>query len=68
MLEIEIRKPRDGVCNECRGTGIVIPRRTELPLEVGEFCLACGEGAARWEATLKLVSDFDSQCRPAWTR
>ena len=55
MLEIEIRRPREGVCAECSGTGIVIPKDGEKRLvEVGKFCDKCSEGVGRWEATLKI--------------
>ena len=59
MLKIEICKSREGVCPSCGGTGVVIPRRSEIRIEVGNFCSECEEGAARWKATLELVAFID---------
>ncbi|HYL97843.1 MAG TPA: hypothetical protein VEZ90_02725 [Blastocatellia bacterium] len=60
MLKIEIRKPPEGVCPNCLGTGIVIPKKGEMPITVGEFCTNCDEGNRRWTETTKTIDSIDS--------
>ena len=65
MLEITIRQPKEGVCPACEGTGIVIPKNGEMPIQVGTFCSQCDEGSRRWQATLQLSAATDELLHPS---
>ena len=57
MLEIKLKKPADGLCPTCEGSGVVIPKDIEMIREVGSFCSRCQEGAKRWAETMRLISE-----------
>ena len=57
MLKIEMRQPKEGLCEACAGTGIVIPKNVDMPIEVGNFCTQYEEGVMRWEETLKRMNE-----------
>ena len=60
MFEIKLRKPKEGVCPACEGSGIVIPKDGEKRLvEVGRFCSECEEGKKRWEEMMRLKEEID---------
>ncbi|HYL98850.1 MAG TPA: hypothetical protein VEZ90_07835 [Blastocatellia bacterium] len=65
MLEIKLRQPREGVCQGCEGTGIVIPKDGVMPIQVGYFCSECDEGSRRWEATIQLSAAADGLVQPS---
>lgn len=55
MLKFEWRRVPEGACPVCNGSGIVIPKGGEMPIEAGSFCSACDEGLRRWHGVMDIL-------------
>ena len=66
MLKIEALGAAEGVCPDCRGSGMVGP--LDRPIEIGKFCSTCEAGARRWGKILEAVERANQRARPRLCR
>lgn len=64
MLTIELRRPKEGVCPDCEGTGLRLPQMRKLLTEAGVFC-DCAVGRERWEATQHIAASVEAELAAA---